>query len=172
MTSVFSFFAKPFVNYSQADNTSFVAVRGRLPSPKCDTKNAMTSIPESAQGTCDLEDLSACQAFDLKASLNLSVEGAHAIRALSREDPACLVGFQICLLLDNPVETIDPDASIAPDSENVRIVCAYSKEVVDLSLFKRSRYLLMKQDGESEWTELQRGPKKRGKKFTPLRRVC
>ena len=157
--------------------------------PPCQKIGQMHSPDEvSNQELCD------CGAFDLRSGENLTCDEAKNIKRQSLKDPACLVGYQILLLApddmrvdkmeakedannySSPDITADDiekvDELLEPLGERLRVVTAYLKDFDHGTLRRASKYLLMRADGSAEWNELRRGPHKRGKTFTILRRVC
>jgi len=184
----------PFQFKKYESMPAIVAVRGRVrsssdtssptrPCNACCPPCEHFGLKEHSELSCD--ELLCCGAFDLKPEKNLTCEESHEKRVESLKDPACLVGYQICLLRPEELPTrnehadtveqfeIDGvDEELVSLSERLRCVIAYQKEY-DRRLLKRSsKYLLMKSDGSVDWFELKRGLKKRGLPFTTLRRVC
>lgn len=190
---------RPFKSYES--KPSLIAVRGRvrsepdipslaLPCRACEESPHVPCPPcerfgLKARKELRHEDLRCCGAFELKPEANLTCAESQSIREESLKDPACLVGYQICLLKAEelahgehgtaPVDQFDIDGvdeQVEALSERLRVVVAYQKETDRPLLRRSSKYLLMKGDGSVDWFELKRGARKRGLPFTALRRVC
>jgi len=200
LDSAWRLITRPFRKYES--RPSIVAVRGRirsesdfmshtLPSHACNEGTPPCPPCEKfdlrARSELSHDDLLTCGAFDMHPEKNLTCEESHEKRMESLKDPACLVGYQICLLRpeefkpargehgDDTAEQYDIDGvdeELVALSERLRVVVAYQKEYDRALLRRSSKYLLMKGDGSVDWFELKRGIRKRGLPFTTLRRVC
>ena len=120
--------------------------------------------------------MNVCGAFELKVNSNLSSGEAEKVLRGSLANPASLVGYQIYLTEGEGSPTynqtndhIYQESSLL--SERIRVITAYAKEASEDSMQRHSLYLLTLSNGDSTWHELKRSQKKRGLRFTVLRKV-
>ena len=153
--------------------------------PKCSLpeKQGLPKCPQLGDyspifNELNLNGLVAAQAFTLKPEENISIQEARKAKERSLTDPASLVGYQICFIQDLDAEIaggeeLDTvDESIEPIADRLRVVCAYERRYDKVQMRTCCLFLLMRDNGRWEWSELKRGPAKSGYRFTILRQVC